>query len=346
MRNAIKRFLFSRRVHLCFGVLALYGISWAATHTTRLEKILDAYKNYCEYDYEARISEEPSEIEEYEFWRKKYKERLISLSEDLFDCQDRKQTQAFFLPHGLLYEVSEGSGGNSYLLARVIGKGHHGAEVPQRVSFDYYVLGEKEIAPFEEYRDGENRRNFVSWGDEAIYVHKDILRSVVDLYFESLWSQWDRESLSDKEIRERSEFYWDDLSQCLWRDLQGVIDVAVTMRIYEDKGTVRNYFIEEGFKVFLPTMLSMGARLTADRKVPLSSDYRYQRALLTGFSLKPNFTMVYLCKDDPLPSVEKVWKELNGQLHLNDPGEIDLNNISRAAMEVFEKLEDSEPAVQ
>jgi hypothetical protein len=346
MRNSIKTVLSSKRVHLCLGLLALYGISWAVTHTTRLEKIVDTFKNYSEYDHKARVSKEPYKTEEYKFLREKYKDRLISLSEGLFDYQDRKQTQAFFLSHDFLYEVSEGSSGNSYLLARVIEKGHHEAEVPERVSFDYYVLGEKEIVPFEEYRDGKNRRNFVSAGDEAIYIHEDSLKEVIGRYFESLWSQWDRDSLSDKEIRERSEFYWDDLSHCLSRDLQGVIDVAITMRIYERKGIIRDHFIEEGFKVFLPAMLAMGARLTADQELSLSSGHRYQRALLTGFSLKPNFTMVYLCKDDSLFSVKKVWKELNGKLHMDDLEKIDLYKISRVAQEVLEKLKDSETTVQ
>jgi hypothetical protein len=103
--------------------------------------------------------------------------------------------------------------------------------------------------------------------------------------------------------------------------------------------------MEEGFKVFLPTMLAMGARMAADQDSNFQSDYQYLRACLTGLSLNPNHTMFYLLKTSSPnsynPLVRKGWEDLRHRLDITYPDEITLDQISKAAKDILKKLEDS-----
>ncbi len=131
----------SRYAHLCFFLLFLYGISWGATYTTPYEKILDSLRKYCWADYSARDSIFYGEISEAKFYRERYEKRLQSLTANLFDYRDKFQKREFFLSRGLLYEEWQEGAWRSYLLAEIVGKGDHQTEIPEKVNFDYMVLG-------------------------------------------------------------------------------------------------------------------------------------------------------------------------------------------------------------
>jgi hypothetical protein len=103
--------------------------------------------------------------------------------------------------------------------------------------------------------------------------------------------------------------------------------------------------VEEGFRVFLPTMLSMGARMAADRNNNFPRDYQYLRACLTGLSLNPNYTMFYILKTERLytysPMARKGWKAFLQHLDLTYLDKITLDQISETSQDIFKSLEDS-----
>ena len=342
VRKILRKIIPSKHAHLCCGLFAFYGISLLITHTSHFEKIVYGLKGYCYSDYEVRNSLFSEERMEAEFYREKYKERLSSLAENYFNYRDKKEVQTFFMSKGLLYDECWEKSRNSYLLAQVIEKGRRKAEVPEEVIFDYLILGDKKIVPFSEYKEGQWARVFVSAGERAAYIHKDSIDYLLSWYFDSLW---------ESDTRSPKGFYieWrgrkDPLTYSLYRDLREICEDIFEKRLYRNKKEAKQYFMEEGFKVFLPTMLAMGARMVADQTSNLRPDYQYLRACLTGLSLNPNHTMFYLLKTSSPnsynPLVRKGWEDLRHQLDITYPDQITLDQISKVAKDILKKLEDS-----
>jgi hypothetical protein len=336
VRKILSKIIPSKHAHLCFGLFALYGISLLITHTSHFEKIVDGLKGYCYSDYKVRNSLFSEERMEGEFYREKYEERLSSLAEGFFDYRDKKEVQAFFMSKGLLYDEWQEKNQNSYLLAQVIEKGRRKAEIPEEVVFHYFILGKKKIIPFSEYNEGREGRVFVSAGEKEVYIHKDSLEPLLLWYFESLWVS---------KPKEPNHFYNGTLTYSLYRDLQDICNHIFIKRFYLNKQNAQGYFVEEAFKVFLPTMLAMGARMAADQDSNFQSDHQYLRACLTGLSLNPNHTMFYILKTSSLnsynPLVRKGWKELRQRVDVTFPDEITLDKISKVSQEIFEKVKNS-----
>ena len=332
----LKQVFSSRFAHLFMGLLVLYGVSSLITYTSHFEKVVDTLERYCYAEYEVRTSLFQGDILEANFYKEKYQERLSSLTEGLLDYRDKKEVRAFFMSKGLLYDVWLERNRHSCLLVQVIEKGNHKAEVPEEVAFDYFILGNKKIVPYHEYEKGESARVFASTGEKSIYIYRDSLEPLLSWYFESLWITQPRES---------RHFYEDSLTYSLYRDLQGVCEDIFVKRLYLSKQKAKDYFIEEGFKAFLPTMLAMGGRMVADQDSNFSSDYQYLRACLTGLSLNPNHTMFYLLKTSSPnsynPLVRKGWEDLRRRLDVTYPDEITLDQISKAAQDILKRLEDS-----
>jgi hypothetical protein len=161
----------------------------------------------------------------------------------------------------------------------------------------------------------------------------DSLVPTLRRYFESQWE------VSPHRPQD-SHICGDALSNCLDRDLKGLCEDVFVKRIYKDKKDARNYFIEEGFEVFLPTMLVMGSRMVADQDLQFSSGYRYLRALFTGLALEPNYTMFYLSQryDHYDPSINKIMEEFRQRYGGRDPSGMTLEQISQAAQEMLKKL--------
>jgi hypothetical protein len=336
MRERLRTIVASRYVHLGVGLLVLYGVSSSITHTSRFEKVTDTFKWYCYADYEARISSNSEEVREAEFCREKYRERLISLTEGFFDFQDKKETQTFFLSKGFLYDVWSEKNRQSYILARVIERGSHKAEIPEEVTFNYFILGDRKIVTFPEYKKGYWARDFVSAGEKGIYIHRDSFEPLLRWYFESLWTARPREA---------NHFYNDPLTYSLYRDLQRTCEDIFIKKLYMTKQSAQDGFVKEGFNMLLPTLFAMGARLAADRDSNFPPDYQYLRTCLTGLSLNPSRTMFYILEasrpDSYNPRVRKGWEGLRQRLNAAQPDQITLEQISKAAREVLNGLEDS-----
>ncbi|HUL20302.1 MAG TPA: hypothetical protein VLZ10_02530 [Thermodesulfobacteriota bacterium] len=337
----IKIMVGSRYAHLGLALFALYGVSWFITHTSRFEKVMDTFKWYCYADYEARTSMNSREVREAEFYREKYREKFVSLAKGSFDYRDKKETQAFFLSKGFLYDVWDEKSHPSYLLARVIEKGRHKAEIPEEVAFDYFILGDKKVAPFPEYKKGDWTRDFVSAGEKKIYIHGDSLEPLLRGYFGILWNT---------QPREPNTFYNDALTHSLYRDLEGICEDLFVKRLYTKKQRARDYFMKEGFHIFLPTLFAMGARMAADLDSNLPPDDQYLRACLTGLSSNPNHTMAYLLKvsrpESHHPRVMKGWGDFRRRLNLTHPDRTTLVHISKAARETLDGLEASSTVSQ
>jgi hypothetical protein len=342
VRKILRKIIPSKHAHLCLGLFALYGISLLITHTSHFEKIVDGLKRYCYSDYKVRNSLFSEERMKAEFYREKYKERLSSLAEGFFDYRDKKEVQDFFMSKGLLYDVWREKNRNSYLLAQVIEKGQHKAETPEEVIFNYFILGDKKVIHFSEYEKGGWARVFVSVGEKAVYIHKDSIDYLLSWYFDSLWE-------SDTQSPKGFYIEWkgrkNALTYSLYRDLREICEDIFEKRFYRNKKKAKQYFMEEGFKVFLPTMLAMGARMAADQDSNFQSDYQYLRACLTGLSLNPNYTMAYLLKRSSSnsynPLVRKGWEELRQRLDITYSDEITLDKISKVSQEIFEKVKNS-----
>lgn len=332
MKNLLKAIVASRHAHLCVALFVLYGISSAATYTTRYEKILDSFKWYCISDYSVRASMFSDELLEADFYREKFKKRLDFLTAGLFDYRDRSQVKKFFLSKGLLYEEWQEGAWRSYLLAEVVSKGSHKAEIPEEVNFNYTILGKKKIMPFSEFKYGSDAGPFVSPGEGMFYIHRDSLDHILREYFNNLW---------DSEVRDARDFHWDELTYFLYRDVQTICEDIFIKRLYLNKEYAKKYFVEEGLKLYLPTMLVMAARMVADQNSKLKPSEKYQRALLTGLGIEPNHAMLYLICNNP--SLWKLRNELNRRLDFghypNHPDQISLDQISRAAREIFERME-------
>ena len=83
--------------------------------------------------------------------------------------------------------------------------------------------------------------------------------------------------------------------------------------------------------------------MAADKDSPFSNESKYQRALLTGFSLEPNYTMFYLSylNRHHHPSLGKLWVEIGKRLSMPVPEEITLDKISQVSRQVLQKLENA-----
>ncbi len=340
MKKILKHFIASKYIHLCLGVILLYGISWAVTQATLEEKILDSLQNYCIADYWVREALFSEDRKEKEFFRERYRERLESLTAGLFDYRDRTQVQDFFLLRGFLYEAWEEGRNRSYLLAEIVGRGRHEKEFPERVAFDYLILGEKRVKPFMEIKHGNQASRLVSEGDRMIYLHRDRMDSLLQWYFDSLWETEPQKSYHH--YREWSGKK-DPLTYFLYQDLRGVCEDVFVKRLFRKKREARDYFLEQGFNLFLPSLLAMAARMEGDRGLVLHPDLRYLRALLGGLSDIPTYTLFYiLSQSRPYsyrPSVKKIWKEVESRLDLSFPERISLDQISEVSRELLQRTE-------
>lgn len=332
----------SRYVHLSLGLLVLYGVSWILTCTTQFEKILDSLSRYCYADYMVTGMKSREHVDRGSCYRNRYEERLNSLTSGLFDWNDEDQAKEFFISKDYVYEVTdEGKRFRSYLLAPIIGKGTHTTEIPQHVTFHYYMLGYKEIPTFLEYLDEKNgaclfvsAANRVIYAHTEVYIHMDSLTPILRKCFETLW---------EEQLTRPEDFQMigDSLTRFLCRDLKDHCEEVFIKRLYKDKETAKKHFEKEGFKVFWPALLAMGARMAADQELQLQPGYRYLRALFTGLSLEPNYTMFYLSRQYHHydPSINKIMDEFKGRCGGNDPSGMTLQNISQAAQEMLKKLE-------
>ncbi len=328
----------SRFLHLTIGLVLFYGASQVITRTSRVEKIVDSLRWLAYTDYYARYSKSTKETLEAEFYRKKYEERLRRLTEDLFYFQDRGQLQDFLFRQGFVYEVSGDDEGLSHMLAPILESDSHVEVLSGKVDFDYLILGRKKIETWQEVRDGPWTGVFVSKGREGVYIHRDSLDQILRQYFNLLWAQ---------EAQNPGDFSWPGwpLTYSLSRDLESVCENVFTHRYYRNKRIARDYFIEEGFDSFLPTLLAMADRMAADGETDFSSGTRYQRAYLTGLYREPTYTMFALLGDQATrhnPWTARLHQEFDRRLDLKRPDRISLGDISTAAREIFEKLEYSQ----
>ena len=332
----IKQLFSSRYAHLFLGLIILFGISSIITYTTPFDKITESLKRYCYADYEIRMNLFPQNMGELKYYREKYRERLNILSNGMFHEDRKNEVQAYFMNKGFLYDLWQENENRSYLLAKIVERGVHQGEPPDGVRFDYLILGGKKVVPFPEYLEGLAAQPFVSAGEKAIYLHKDSLESLLRWYFESLWITQPTES---------SHFHGDSYSYSLYRDLKGICEDIFIKHQYMDKRRAQQTFVEEGFKIFLPTLLSMGERIEADRNKNFPSDYQYLRACLSGLSQNPNYTMSCILKTEKVYTfslmAEKGWKAFSQDLDLTYPDQITLGQISEVSQEIFESLENS-----
>ncbi len=345
-----QRTIYSRYVHLSLGLLLLYGLSWILTYTTQFEKILDSFHSYCYADYEATGMSSKKSMDSGLFYRERYAERLNSLTSGLFDWEDEDQAKEFFMSKNYVYEATEeGKRFRSYLLAPIIGKGIHTTEIPQHVTFYYYILDYKEIPTFLEYLDEKNTSclfvsvaNRVIYAHPEIYIHRDSLIPILKWYFDFLW---------EKQPKRPEEFYIqikshpckDIETYSLYLDLRSICEDIFIKRLYRNKQEAEDYFLNEGFKVFFPALLAMGAKMAADQELQLQPGHRYLRALFTGLSLEPNFTMFYLSLHYHHydPTINKMIKEFKERCAGSDPSGMRLEQISQAAQKMLKKLEGS-----
>jgi hypothetical protein len=331
-----KQMIPSRYAHLFLGLIILFGISSIITYTTPFDKITESLKRYCYADYQIRLNLFPQNMRELKYYREKYRERLDNLSNGMFHDDKKNEAQAYFMNKGFLYDIWQEDENRSYLLAKIVERGVHQGELPDEVRFDYLILGGKKVVPFSEYLEGLGEQPFVSAGGKAIYLHRDSLESILRWYFESLWITQPTESY---------HFYDDPYSYSLYRDLQGICEDIFIKHHYMDKRRAQQTFVEEGFNVFLPTLLSMGARMEAERNNNFPSDYQYLRACLSGLSLNPNHTMFCILKTEKgytfSPMAEKGWEAFSQNLDLTYPDQITLEQISEVSQEIFESLENS-----
>lgn len=342
MMTSLKTIIRSRYLHLFLGLLVLYGVSWLLTSTTRFEKILDSLSRYCYADYMVKGMKSREHVNRGACYRDRYEERLNSLTSGLFGWNDEDQAKEFFMSKNYVYEATnEGKRYRSYLLARIIAKGIHTTEIPKHVTFYYYTLGHKEIPTFLEYLDKKNRAClFVSVGDRLIYahpevyIHMDSIAPVLRRCFETMW---------EEQLTRPEDFQMigDSLTRFLCRDLRDLCEDVFIKRIYKEKKTAEKYFVKEGLKVFWPALLAMGARMAADQELQLQPGYRYLRALFTGLSLEPNFTMFYLSRQYHHydVSINEIIEEFKGRIGTDDSDSVTLNRISQAAKEMLRRLE-------
>ncbi len=143
------------------------------------------------------------------------------------------------------------------------------------------------------------------------------------------------------EISGPESFEKDISTHSIYRDLKGLCQEMLVRRRYPYINFAQNYFVREGFKVFLPTMLAMGERMVVDRDLALPDESRYPRALLAGFARKPNFTMFFQSYRNrgQEPATQKIWGEFSSRMDFGNPEKITLEQISQVSQEIFDKQE-------
>ncbi len=342
--KSLKAIVRSRYFHLSLGLLFLYGVSWILIRPSQFERILDTLHRYCYADYLVMEMASKRSMGEGSFYKQRYGERLSELTSGLFEWSDENRVKEFFIAKGYVYEViDEGTRYHSYLLAPILRKGIHTAEVPEHVTFYYYVLDYKEVPTFLEYLDKRNTSCiFVSAADRVIYahpevyIHRDSLYPVLGKCFETLW---------EKELARPEDFQvvGGNVTRFVCRDLQPLCEEVFIKRIYKNKKAAKEYFLREAFKVFWPSLLLMGASMAADQELELRPGYRYLRALFTGLSLEPTYTIFYLSRryHHYDPAINKIMEEFRGRIGTSDPNFVTLERISKVAQEMLKKLKDS-----
>ncbi len=340
MKGLLREFTQLKYIHLCIALLLFYAGTFWVTYPSNLERVTDALRRYCYTDYWVRSALFEETIREAKFYRERYRERLESLLGAPLSDLKKSELQTFFKRGGLLYEVFRENRQNSYLLAEIVEEGRYKSEIPEGVDFSYLTLGKKKILTFSEFRERENVSPFVSVGDNVAYIHQDIIESHLQWYFESLWQS---DTSSPKgfylEWGSRKDLY----TYFLYRDLQEVCEHLFGKRFLRDKKMAKRYFVEEGIRVYLPTLLAMAGRMVADQGLGLRSDLKYLRACLTGLSNHPKFLIFYLLKTksphsfDPL--VRKGWEELKASFDLTCPEGITLEEISRVSKRILDKID-------
>lgn len=341
MNGYLKCLIASRYVHLCLGILLLYGIAWSVTKTTVEERILDSLQKYCHSEYWVRESLFEKERREAEFYRRRYRERLEALTAGLFDYRDKKQVQSFLLPKRFLYDAwEEGRGNSSYLLAKIVIPGRHVVEVPKKITVDYLILGEKMVAPFPEFKHGKNAGRLILAGDEKIYIRRDRLDSTLRWYFESLYQTEPKKPenhyIEWKGVKEPLTFF-------LYQDLKGICEDIFVKRLFRKKCEARDYFVEQGFQIFLPSLFAIAARMAEYKDLPLHPEERYLRAALSGLADCPTYTLFYFISESELygftPSAKKILKQLKSRFDFNYPETISLERIAQVSREGLQTME-------
>ena len=325
---------FSRYIHLCLAILALYGITWGITYTTEFEKIVNRFRRYCYADYEVRTSKTSGMKLEAEFTRDQFAEQLRSFSAGLFDYRNKEQVQAYFSAKNFFYDISKTDEGNSYLLAPIINSGQYEEHIPETVSFRYAILGEEEISPFPVYQEGPWKSVFVSEQNGTVYIHTGTLDSLLRWCFDVLWKL---------RPRTQKDFDIDGTTHYLYLDLPAVCQEVFIERRFYDEDTSREYFLEKAFESLLPTMLAMGARLMADKETSFSMRYKYERAYLTGLAVRPQYTLFnYLATYGLCNTLTRsLADEVYTQLSIMGMREINEAIISQIAQKILAERRDS-----
>lgn len=345
MIRVMKRLLFNRRIHLCLMVLLLYGMSWFITEPSIEEKLIDRFQKFSWAEYELRGSLPGEERRRVEFYLKRYEQSLRSLSSSLFDYRGKEQVQAFFLAKGFLYDAWEDEKGRlSYLLAEVLSHQKYWIEVPHRIEFDYLILGEKWIEPYQEYRYGLKAGRLLSFGGNKIYLHRDILDDRLIWYFESLYLTQPKIPESHYKIKRG---YNDAETFFLYLDLKDLCEDVFVKQLFRTKAGARDYFVEQGFHRFLPTLLAMASRMAQDKDLPLHLDERYVRAVLSGLSHYPTYSLFYQVIESASlsdrPLIQKMGQELMGRFEFKFPEKITLERIAQVSQELLQRMEKMEP---
>jgi len=330
----LKKIFFSRYLHLCLTVLALYGVTRYITYTTEFEKIINRLRRYCYADYEVRASKTSMMRLKAEFTRDQFAEQLRSFSADIFDYRNEEQVMSYFSSKNYFYDVSKTDEGNSYLLAQITRSGQHEEQIPETVSFRYAILGEEEIMPFSVYQEGPWRSLFISEKKGMIYIHTATLDSFLRWCFAILWKL---------EPRTQKDFDIDDATHFLYLDLPVVCQEVFIERQFVDEETSRKYFLEKAFESLLPTMLAMGARMMADKETSFSARYKYERAYLTGLAMRPQGTLFnYLATYGFCNTLTRsLAAAVSIRLKIMNTREITREIISQTAQNIFAERQDS-----
>jgi hypothetical protein len=330
----LKKFFFSRYLHLCLVILALYGVTWYVTYTTEFEKIINRLRRYCYADYEVRAATTSMKRLTTEFMRDQFAGQLRSFSADLFDYRNEEQVRVYFASKNFFYDMNKTDEGNSYLLAPIISSGQHEAQIPETVVFRYAILGEEEISPFSVYQEGPWTAVLVSEKNGTVYIHTDTLHSLLRWCFAVLWKL---------EPRTQKDFDINGATHYLYLDLPAVCQEVFIERRFIDEDTSREYFLEKALQSLLPTMLAMGARLMADKETTLSERYKYERAYLTGLAVHPQYTLFnYLATYGLCNTLTRsLAVAVHTQLRIMGTQEVNAEIISQTAQSILTERQDS-----
>jgi len=330
----LKKFFFSRYLHLSLAILALYGITWYVTYTTDFEKIINRFKRYCYADYEVRAAKTSMMRLKTEFTRDQFAGQLRSFSADLFDYRNAEQVQAYFSARNFFYDVSKTDEGDSYLLAPIISSGQHEEQIPETVAFRYAILGKEEISPFSVYQEGPWTSVLVSEKNGTVYIHTATLDSLLRWCFAVLWKL---------EPRTQKDFDIDGATHYLYLDLPEVCQEVFIERRFIDEDTSREYFLEKALQSLLPTMLAMGARVMADKETSFSARYKYERAYLTGLAVHPQYTLFnYLATYGLCNTLTRsLAVAVRTQLKIMGTQEINMEIVSQTAQTILAERQDS-----